>query len=179
MYFKFANTLTSCGACLVALALFIAPAEGESNVRSFEVTGVEIEDPLFEELFSDRPTPGVFLHYCNKYDGRKNDRGANSVEQHQFAAKRFGGRYVLAEQLDQAAEYGIIVYGHRDEPEYAKRGLRTRGEVVNVPRRVAAVSVPGVDLPEIHHGAGWIMDPRFLKEFSRQIEQRGRNNEHD
>ena len=32
-----------------------------AKAQSFEVTGVEIEAPLFEELFGDRPTPGTVI----------------------------------------------------------------------------------------------------------------------
>ena len=176
--FSPASRLASTATCLIALAVTTPSAIGQA-AQFFEVTGFEVADPLFEELFSDRPTPGVFLAYNAKYDGRKDRRGAISLEQHRYAAKRFGARYVLAEQLDQAVEYGFIPYGHRDDPEYANRGLSTKGKVVEVPRGVAAVSLPDGSLPEVHGGRGWIMDPRYLKELSRQLEQRGRNNEHD
>jgi len=157
----------------------IPPATTTRKAQFFEVTGVEIEGPLFEELFSDRPTPGVFLPYCTKYDGRKDTRGAISVERHQFAAKKFGGRYVLAEQLDEAARYGIICYGHRNEPEYRKRGISTWDGVVDVPRGRPLISLPDQDLPPVHNANGWILDPRYLKELIRQLKERARNNEYD
>ncbi len=150
-----------------------------SKVRSFETTGVEIDAPLFEELFGDRPTPGVFLPYANKYEGRARTNSI-AITQHQFAARRFGARIVLNEQLDEAAEYGIVCYGHRDEPEYAKRGIQVYGGLAwEGPPGKGVVSVPGIDLPTVRHGGGWIMDPRFLKELSRRVEECARKNEYD
>jgi len=99
--------------------------QGAHKALSFEVNGVEIPDTLFEELLGDKPTPGVFPPYATKYDGRSNTRGAISIEQHRFAAKRFGSRFVLSEQLDEAAEYGLIPYGPRDDPAYKQRGMVT------------------------------------------------------
>lgn len=156
----------------------ITPPKTRSKAQFVEVTGVDIEDPLFEELFSDRPTAGVFPIYGNKYDGRMKTN-AISITQHQYAARRFGARYVLGEQLDEAAEYGIICYGRRDEPEYQKRGILTLGGVVQVGETRSSISLPNEDLPVVLRNQGWIMDPRYLKEMSRQVEQRARKNEFD
>ena len=151
----------------------------ERKAEFYEVTGFEVEDPLFETLFSDRPTPGIFLPYGLKHDGRKNDRGANSPPKLRFAGKRFGKRFVLGEALDEAAAYNIPCYGHRDETEYKKRGILTYGEAVDVPRGRPLISLPDRDLPPVYNGGGWILDPRYLKEISRQVGERARKNEHD
>ena len=151
----------------------------ERKAEFYEVTGFEVEDPLFETLFSDRPTPGIFLPYGLKYDGRKNDRGANSPPKLRFAGKRFGKRYVLGEALDEAAAYNIPCYGHRDETAYKKRGILTYGEAVDVPRGRSLISLPDRDLPPVYNSGGWILDPRYLKELSRQVGERARKNEHD
>ena len=155
------------------------PAEGASRVQSFEVTGFEIEDPLFEELQGDRPTPGVFLPYAGKYDARENRRGAISLEKHRYAAKRFGARYVLAELLDEAAEYGFVCQGPRTDPAFRTRGIRTRGEVVDVARGRPLICLPDRDLPTVLRGGGWIMDPRYLVEMTRQAGERAHERQHD
>jgi len=150
-----------------------------SNVQSFETTGVEIDDPLFEELFGDRPRHGVVIPYANKYESGDNPR-CQSDEQYRFAAKRFGARFVHAEVLDEAAEYGFPCYGRRSDPAFKKRGIITHSQLVHaLPGRSGYIALPDKDLPAVYQGWGWIMDPRFLKEMSRQLEQRARENEYD
>ena len=41
------------------------------------------------------------------------------------------------------------------------------------------ICLPDSDLPAVHGGQSWIMDPRYLKEMSRQAEERARKNQHD
>lgn len=159
--------------------LAIPPEKTERKAEFYEVTGFEVEDPLFESLFSDRPTPGVFLPYGIKFDGRINDRGANSPPKLRFAGKRFGQRFVLGEALDEAAEYNIPCYGERNEVEYHSRGLLTQGPVVDVPRGRPLICLPDKDLPPTYNGGGWILDPRYIKELSRQTVERARLNEYD
>jgi len=160
-------------------SLALPPTAGASRVQSFEVTGFEVADPLFEELFSPRPTPGVFAPYGNKYDGRTNTRGAISIQRHRHAARRFGRRYVLAEQLDEAAEYRLILHGHKDDPPFKQRGILTRHPVVDVERERPLICLPDEDLPPVYRGGGWIMDPRYLKELVRQAEERAAKGQTD
>ena len=155
------------------------PKKTASNVESFETTGVEIDAPLFEELFGDRPTPGVVIPYANKYASGSNPNSL-SDDRHQFAGKRFGARFVHGETLDEAAEFGFPCYGRRSDPPYKKRGIITRSQVIHVlPGKSSYIAVADQDLPAVYQGWGWIMDPRFLKEMSRQVEHRARENEYD
>ena len=153
--------------------------ETADRVQTFEVTGFDVPDPLFDALLGDRPTPGLFPPYATKYDGRSDRRGAISIEQHQFAARRFGARFVLDEQLDEAAAYGLILHGPRDDPAFRQRGIVTRGEVADVARGRPLICLRDEDLPPVLRGGGWIMDPRYLKELSRQAEAQARRKQHD
>ena len=149
-----------------------------AKMQSFEITGVEIEAPLFEELFSDRPTPGTVIPYANKYSSTNNPRDI-AIARHQFAAKRFGARFVHAEVLDEAVKYGFPCHGRRSDPEYAKRGIIVRNMIAQVAPGKSYISLPDQDLPLVHESWGWIMDPRYLKEMSRQIVERARENQYD
>jgi hypothetical protein len=149
-----------------------------AKTQSFEITGVEIEAPLFEELFGDRPTPGTVIPYANKYSSTNNPRDI-AIARHQFAAKRFGARFVHAEVLDEAVQYGFPCHGQRSDPEYAKRGIIARNMIAQVAPGKSYISLPDQDLPLVHESWGWIMDPRYLKEMSRQIVERARENQYD
>ena len=168
---------------LLALLAFASRALGQMGVdmeeaQSFAVACVEIEAPLFEELFGDRPVPGTVIPYANKYSSGNNPRDI-AIARHRYAAKRFGARFVHAEVLDEAVHYGFPCHGRRSDPEYAKRGIVTRNMIAQVAPGKSYISLPDQDLPLVHESWGWIMDPRYLEEMSRQVAARARENQYD
>ncbi len=137
--------------------------------------GFEIEDPLFQELFSDTPAPTQFLSYSSKYEGRTVDERGEGVRRlFRATAKRFGLRYVWDEQLDFAAEHGFIPLGPMDEPAYEQRGIASWAHPTVRPRGVPPVSLPGESLPMVVDGRGWLLDPRFLDQLASDVEERAR-----
>ena len=158
----------------------IRPSDDASaRPPGFASTGVAIEAPLFEELFGDDPTPGMVIPYANKYGSMDNPRSLDD-DRHRYAARRFGARFVHAEQLDEAARYGFPAHGRKTDPSYATRGLVGRGEVIHAhPGMPGYIALPDQALPLVYETWGWIMDPRFLKEMSRQLAERARGNHYD
>ena len=155
----------------------IPPSKTTSKVQSFEVTGFEVKDPLFEELFGHTPAPKRFFSYTGKYEaGRKGS--TRRLNMFRATAKRFGVRYVLAEMLDEAAEYNLICYGKMSEPEYKKRGIATQSRPIERPPGMPSISLPDGTLPLIIGGRGWLMDPRFLDQFARDVEERARERDY-
>jgi hypothetical protein len=151
--------------------------QSASKVKSYETTAVDIEAPLFEALFGDDPTPGMVIPYANKYDSRPD---SFDVDRHQFAARRFGGRFVHAEQHDEAAEHSLLAQGDNSKPAYKQRGIMTHDHVIHaLPGRSGYIALRDIALPAVHEGWGWIMDPRFLKEMSRQLAERAKENRYD
>jgi len=138
--------------------------------------GFELEDPLFEELFGDAPGPTRFFAYTSKYDGRRS--GEYFRRALRATAKRFGARYVVDEQLDEAARYNLILYGKMSEPEYKKRGIVTRSRPIERPPGMPLISLPDGSLPLVMDGQGWLMDPRFLEQFARDVEERARERDY-
>jgi len=134
-----------------------------------------VPDPLFAELFSDKPGPKHFLAYTNKYDPRE-----LFVSRFRATAKRFGFRWVLDEQLDEAARYNLICYGKMSEPEYHKRGILTYSRWVEPPKGESYFYMPDVTLPVIRDTSPkcWIMDPRYLAHLVREIQNRAREGEY-
>jgi len=101
-----------------------------------------LEDPLFEELFSDTPASTQFLSYSNKYEGRAGEGGEQFRRLFRASAKRFGVRYVWEEQLDFAAAHGFIPYGSMAEPAYRERGIATWAHPTARPRGMPASRSP-------------------------------------
>jgi len=155
----------------------IPPSKTASQVESFDVTGFEVKDPLFEELFGDTPAPTHFFSYTGKYAaGRKGS--IVRLRMFRATARRFGVRYVPAEMLDEAAEYNLICYGKLSEPEYKKRGIITQSRPIERPPGMPLVSLPDGSLPLVMGGRGWLMDPRFLDQLARDVEERARERDY-
>ena len=155
----------------------IPPSTTPSKVESFEVTGFEIEDPLFKQLFGDTPGPTRFFSYTGKYEAGR-EASAARLSMFRATAKRFGARYVLSEMLDEAAEYNLICYGNQSEPEYRKRGIATHSRPIERPYGMPSISLPDGSLPFVMNGHGWLMDPRFLDQFARDVEERARERDY-
>ena len=150
-------------------------ADAGDQPPSYESTGVTIAAPLFEELFGDDEKPGMVLPYALKYASTDNPRSLAGIR-HRHAAKRFGMRFVHAEVLDEGGRFGFPGHGKKRDPSYASRGLRARSMVIKAhPGMPGYIALPDKALPLVHETWGWIMDPRFLKEMSRQLEERARN----
>ena len=140
--------------------------------------GFQVEDPLFEELFSDASAPDRFPTYGIKYGGGRRGAYAERVRRlFRATAKRFGARYVLDEVLDEAVKYDLVVYGNLSDPQFAKRGIATHSRAVEPAPGMALISLPDGSLPYVYETRGWLLDPRYLDYLVKEIEQRAR--EHD
>lgn len=153
----------------------LAPAAfaGEGN-RSYQ-PGFEVEDPLFEELFGDRPGPKRFLTYGTKWGvGRTGEYAQRTRRFYQATAKRFGARFVVDEVLDEAAQYNLVVYGNMSDPQFAKRGIATESRAVEPAGQDSLISLPDGSLPYVYETQGWLLDPRYLDHLASEIGQRAR-----
>lgn len=159
----------------------IAPPKSGTAVQSYETTGFEIEDPLFEELFSDAPAQDTFPTYGTLYGVGRGGEAAAYAEgvKRWFRAtgKRFGMRFVVDETLDEAAKYNLVVYGKMSDPEFAKRGIRTQSRVIEPAPGLPLIGLPDKSLPDVYGGYGWFLDPRFLDYMVSEIEQRAKDGE--
>ncbi|HCN09204.1 MAG TPA: hypothetical protein DIT01_14855 [Lentisphaeria bacterium] len=159
----------------------IPPSRSEQAVQSYEVTGFEIEDPLFEELFSDAPAQDIFPTYGTIYGigrgGAAIDYAERTQRKYRATAKRFGMRFVVDETLDEAAKYNLVVYGNMSDPEFARRGIRTQSRVIEPPNGLPLISLPDDSLPYVYGTRGWFFDPRFLDYMASEIEQRAKDGE--
>jgi hypothetical protein len=138
-------------------------------------TAIELENPLFEELFGDTPGPTRFFNYGGRHTAIPGYRTGSGDSQQ--TAKRFGMRYVLDEILDEAGRYKLIVYGKLSNPIYATRDIATYSNWVRPPKGEGYYYLPDTTLPPVQDGHGWFMDPRYLNHLVNTIEDRAREGE--
>ena len=111
----------------------------------------QVKEPLFEELLSDEPGPGVVLYY-----------GLEDVLADEVCrpfAKKFGHRYVLAEAIREI----------RSRPFIPVTNAWERGGVGSYPtlRGVLRYDVQGV-APGVFDGNPWVTDPRWQEAYTRK-----------
>ena len=166
---------------LLLPTLFQAPAVARPE-RPTRPVGFEVRDPLFEELFGDQPAQRRFPIYGTIHGGgRRETPSGYAARMRRFfraTAKRFGSRFVLDEILDEAADNDFVVYGNMSDPQFAKRGILTHSRVVEPPGRLPLVSLPDNSLPYAFETRGWLLDPRYLDYFAREVEQRARERDY-
>ena len=96
-----------------------------------------VPDPLFKELFSNIAGPKRFLYYGWQYDKAH-------TRVYRARAKRFGIRYVIDEQLDEAVKYNLICRcrNKMSEAGYKKRGIPLYSKPIKRPRKMPPISLP-------------------------------------
>jgi len=130
----------------------------------------ELEDPIFAALCGDVPAQRRVLYWSGNCD----DELGRLRPWFRAYAKKFGHRYVFEEQLEEAAEHKLVCSGKR-RPELDAHGIDTWRNIIGDPGEAI---VPSVDsMPMVFGTQGWMMDPRWQREYVRRAVARAKANE--
>ena len=130
----------------------------------------ELPDPLFEELLGDAPGPKRVLYWAGNCD----DELSRLRPSLRANAKRFGHRYVFEEQLRETAAHRLVYSGKR-MPWLQAHGIDTWRFIIGDPGKPFVPCIDG--MPLIFGPQGWLMDPRWQRQYFKQAVERARAGE--
>lgn len=141
-----------------------------TDSSSLEQTYYEVEDPLFKTLLGDVPAPKHVLVWAGNCD----DEIGRYRPAFRAYAKKFGYRYVFEEQLEETAGHNMLYQG-KMTPWLETHGIGTWRGIIGDPGEAFVPSLEG--MPMIFGAQGWLMDPRWQKEYVRLAVERAKAKE--
>ena len=139
-----------------------AGAAAETATDADRLAPYRLADPLFAELLSDRPGPGFAMYWQNILgQGRATPY---HPPWYRAMAKKFGQRYVLAEELDEAVRYRLSPWV-LPAPDYKQHGIRFWR--ANVGDWGGAYAPAEDGMPQVFGRQSWVMDPRWQERYVR------------
>ncbi len=125
----------------------------------------DLPDPRFEELLGDGAGPQQVLYLAGNV-GDELGRVRPWIRAH---AKKFGYRYVFDEQLAEAVQHNLVAEG-KTRPEFEEYGMETWRFIIGDPGKPFVPSIDG--MPMVFDTQGWMMDPRWQKQYFKQAVDR-------